>query len=134
MVWLPVPRRAPHVCDHRGVHTILIADDHPSFRACARSCAEEEGWRVVGETSDGASTLAEVERLRPDIVLLDVQLPDMSGFEVASRLTGNGGGPVVVLISSRDSADYGELIERSGARGFIPKADLTGAAVAALVD
>ncbi len=117
--------------------TMFIADDHPSFRACARTCAEEDGFVVVGEAGDGAGTIAAVERLQPDVVLLDVQLPDMSGFDVASVLTQNGSKatrPLVVLISSREASDYGELIEESGARGFITKAELTGAAVSALLD
>jgi len=66
-------------------------------------------------------------------VLLDVQLPDIDGFEVASRLTGNGNGPRVVLVSSRDRLDYGSRIEESGASGFIAKAELCGPALAALL-
>jgi DNA-binding NarL/FixJ family response regulator len=106
--------------------TVLIVDDHPSFRASARVLLEAEGFDVVGEAADGASGLAEAGRLRPEVVLLDVQLPDTDGFEVAGRLTNGGGGPAVILVSSRDSSDFGPLVTRSGARGFVPKAELSG--------
>lgn len=122
------------LCDDSVVRTVLIVDDHPSFRASARAILEADGWDVIGEAADGASALAAVEKLRPDVVLLDVQLPDLSGFEVcAACCRRNGSTPAVILVSSRDAADYGPLIERSGARGFVPKAELSGDAVAALL-
>ncbi len=80
---------------------------------------------MVGEAADGASALTEAGRLQPEVVLLDVQLPDIDGFDVASRLS-NGAGPASVLVSSRDSSDFGPLVARSGARGFVPKAELSG--------
>jgi DNA-binding NarL/FixJ family response regulator len=107
-------------------HTVLIVDDHPSFRATARTLLEAEGFDVVGEAEDGATALDEAHRLRPELVLLDVQLPDIDGFAVAERLSISGNGPAVILISSRDSSDYGPLVARSGARGFVPKAELSG--------
>ena len=116
--------------------TVLIVDDHPSFRASARILLEADGLSVVGEAADGASALAEAHRLRPDVVLLDVGLPDMDGFRVAEALTGRNNGsapPAVVLVSSRDSGDYGPLVARSGARGFVPKAELSGARVTDLL-
>jgi len=67
------------------------------------------------------------------VLLLDVQLPGVDGFEVAARLRDGGAGPAVVLISTRDRADYGPRVDRCGARGFIHKADLSGAAVRALL-
>jgi DNA-binding NarL/FixJ family response regulator len=115
------------------MHTILIVDDHPSWRLCARETLEAEGFDVVGEADTGASALDAAARLRPDVVLLDVQLPDMTGFDVAGQLTASGNRQAVVLVSSREEADYGPLIERSGARGFIAKADLTVAALEALL-
>ena len=108
-------------------------DDHPSFRATARVLLEAEGFDVVGEAADGASALTEAGRLRPEVVLLDVQLPDIDGFDVAARLTGNANSPVVILVSSRDSSDFGPLVTRSGARGFVPKAELSGDRVQALL-
>ena len=114
--------------------SVLIVDDHPSFRSCARALLEAEGFLVVGEAEDGESALRAAAELRPDLVLLDVQLPDTDGFDVASRLTsdGDGAAPAVVLTSSRDGADFGSLVTRCGARGFVPKAELTGAALTAL--
>ena len=82
---------------------------------------------------DGASALTEVRRLRPELVLLDAQLPDTDGFAVAAELTRDGDGPVIVLTSSRDAADFGPLIAESGARGFVPKAELSAAALAAFL-
>jgi len=113
--------------------TVVIVDDHPSFRASARAILEADGFDVIGEAADGASALAAVNALRPDVLLLDIQLPDMDGFAVCDRLGVNGATPDVVLVSSRDAADYGSLIRDSGARGFIAKADLSGKAVAALL-
>jgi DNA-binding NarL/FixJ family response regulator len=121
------------VCDHEYVTTVLIVDDHPSFRATARALLEAEGFDVLGEASDGRAAIEAAEELRPDIVLLDVQLPDQTGFDVASRLTGDGLCVGVILVSSRDGSDYGPLVEESGALGFVPKAELSGDRIAALI-
>lgn len=112
---------------------VLIVDDHPSFRSGARLLLEAEGHEVVGEAVDGSGGLDAARRLGPDVVLLDVQLPDIDGFEVSSRITAVEGGPAVVLVSSRDGADYGSLADRSGARGFIPKSQLSGASIEELL-
>ena len=109
--------------------TLLIVDDHPGFRALARKLLEAGGFQVVGAAADGLGAVAVTRELRPDVVLLDIQLPDIDGFEVASRLADRRPGTVVVLTSTRDRADYGERVERCGARGFIPKAELSGAAL-----
>jgi DNA-binding NarL/FixJ family response regulator len=112
---------------------VLIVDDHPSFRASARSLLEAEGYEVVGEAADGAEALRASAQLRPDWVLLDVQLPDMDGFEVARQLAAGDDPPQVVLTSSRDGADYGACIAESRARGFVPKAELSGTALTLLL-
>jgi DNA-binding NarL/FixJ family response regulator len=116
-----------------SVTTVLIVDDHPGFRASARDLLAAEGFDVVGEAPDGESALTAARELHPEVVLLDVQLPDIDGFEVTSRLMADGVAPQVVLVSSHDCSDYGSLIERSGARGFICKSELSGAAVTALL-
>jgi DNA-binding NarL/FixJ family response regulator len=114
--------------------TVLIVDDHPSFRATARLLLEVEGYDVVGEAEDGEHAIRAEAELRPDLVLLDVNLPDTDGFVVATRLTqGRDDAPTVILISSRDSSDFGPAVTTSGARGFIPKAELSGDTVAALL-
>ena len=111
----------------------MIVDDHAGFRATARKLLMARGFDVVGEAADGAHALEAAAQLRPDIVLLDVQLPDIDGLEVAARLTANGSGPAIVLTSSRDLADLGLVRERCPVRGFIPKAELSGAALEALL-
>ena len=113
--------------------TVLVVDDHAGFRSRARLLLAAEGYEVVGEAGDGATAVAEAGRLRPDVVLLDVQLPDADGFDVAARLTANGDAPAVVLTSSRDWSDSADLIARSGARGFVPKDQLSGQAVGELL-
>jgi DNA-binding NarL/FixJ family response regulator len=113
----------------------LIVDDHPSFRATARALLQAEGYDVVGEAENGVGALRRARDLQPDVVLLDVQLPDFDGFEVAARLTGQDGSKIeVVLCSSRDGSDFGPLVAQSGARGFIPKAELSGAALKAVLE
>ncbi len=100
----------------------------------ARALLASEGYEVVGEAADGRSALEAARELQPEIVLLDVQLPDIDGFEIASLLAVNGSSPAVVMTSSRDSSDFGSLVEESGARGFIPKAELSAAALSALLE
>lgn len=113
---------------------VLLADDHRLLREGLRRILEgTEGIEVVGEAEDGESALEAAARLHPDVVLLDVQLPGIDGFEVAQRLTANGSRAQVVLVSSRDGSDFGPLVEQSGAAGFIPKAELSGQAVSNLL-
>jgi DNA-binding NarL/FixJ family response regulator len=114
--------------------TVLIVDDHATFRASARLLLESEGFEVVGEAEDGGSAIEQTTALAPDVVLLDVQLPDIDGFEVASRVTHADRAPAVILISSRDGSDFGPMIKASGARGFVAKADLSGESLRALLD
>ena len=114
-------------------HTVLIVDDHAGFRASARSLLESGGFEVVGEAETGEEAIALARELQPAIVLLDVQLPDLDGFEVALRLTGDEDPPAVVMTSSRDSSDFGGMVARSGARGFVPKGELSGPALEALL-
>lgn len=112
--------------------TVLIVDDHSGFRTFARALLEAEGFDVVGEAADGASALALTRALAPTLVLLDVALPDMDGFAVCDALLEDGPGPAVVLTSSRDVSAYRRRLKRSQARGFIPKSELSGPALAAL--
>jgi DNA-binding NarL/FixJ family response regulator len=113
--------------------TVLIVDDHPTFRATARMLLEAEGYDVIGEAPDGMTGISQAGSLHPDLVLLDVNLPDIDGFDVAARITGAADAPAVVMTSSRDPSDFGPLVRRSGARGFIAKGDLSGDAIADLL-
>ena len=136
-LWSSVLRtaRCLCVCDYQRVPpTVLIVDDHPSFRASARAILEADGFEIVGEVADGASALSAVDDLEPQLVLLDIQLPDMTGFDVCAALeTRNGSAPTVVLVSSRDVCDYGELVAESCACGFLPKAELSSEAILTLL-
>lgn len=113
--------------------SVLIVDDHDGFRAFARALLESEGFEIVGEAGDGASALQAVQRLGPDLVLLDVQLPDLDGFEVAKRLAAAERAPAVVLVSTRDAASYRRRLAETSARGFISKGELSGAALEAVL-
>jgi DNA-binding NarL/FixJ family response regulator len=115
------------------VMSVLIVDDHPSFRASARRLLEAEGFDVVGEACDGRGAIAAAQELQPDLVLLDVQLPDLDGFEVAARLADLGLPSAVILTSSRNRAEYGSLVTETSVRGFVPKAELSGAVLTALL-
>ncbi len=112
---------------------MVIVDDHAGFRSSARALLEAEGFDVVGEADDGGSALTVIDLLRPHIVLLDIQLPDIDGFEVAERLAGAGDPPAVVLVSTRGASAYRRRLAQSPARGFIAKSELSGNALSALV-
>ncbi len=113
------------LCDHSNMRpTALIVDDHAAFRASAKTLLQDEGFQVIGEAEDGRSGLELAGALDPDLVLLDVALPDLSGLEVAERLAESRS--KVVLVSSRDPRDFGARFRRTSAVGFIPKDDLSG--------
>jgi DNA-binding NarL/FixJ family response regulator len=113
---------------------LLIVDDHAIFRTKARSLLEAEGYEVVGEAADGASALSLAQRIRPDLVLLDVLLPDADGFEVAKGLAQLDPGTQTILISTRAREDFGGLIEASPARAFLSKAELSPSRIAELLE
>lgn len=113
--------------------TVVIVDDHAGFRRMARRMLEEAGFDVVGEAADGESALSSVATLVPQVVLLDIQLPDLDGFVVARRLAESGSSAVVILTSTRSASDYGARLARTSAIGFIAKSELSGPAVAGLL-
>jgi DNA-binding NarL/FixJ family response regulator len=115
------------------METVLIVDDHAGFRGRAREMLESEGFRVVGEAPDAASAITAAQQLQPDIVLLDVRLPDLDGFEASKRIAAVNGAPAIVLTSSRDFGDMHGALAECAACGFIPKAELSSAAIRALV-
>ncbi|MGI8658837.1 MAG: response regulator [Candidatus Limnocylindria bacterium] len=113
--------------------TVLIVDDHSGFRSWTRSMLETEGFPVVGEAADGASAIAMARALRPELVLLDVMLPDTSGLLVAKQLAGLPTPPRVILVSSREASDFGDVVGHSQALGFISKPELSGPRVRTLL-
>jgi DNA-binding NarL/FixJ family response regulator len=128
-------RRSRTGCRDRtmeGVGTrLLIVDDHAGFRRLARRVLELGGYEVVGEVADGLGVLAAVGALRPDLVLLDIALPDLDGFAVAEQLAALPEPPAVVLVSSRPGSDFGMRIDRAPVRGFLAKEDLSAPTLAA---
>jgi DNA-binding NarL/FixJ family response regulator len=108
----------------------VIVDDDPSFLATVRLLLEAEGFAVVGEALNGLDGVAAATELAPDIVLVDVNLPDIDGFEVVERLADGVGAPCVVLTSIRSAADFGDLVETSRAHAFITKGEISGEALA----
>jgi CheY-like chemotaxis protein len=112
---------------------VLIIDDNPDFRRVARQLLERHGFVVVAEAETGFSGIDQAKQHRPDLVLLDVQLPDIDGFEVAERLSRLDVRIGVILTSSLDRSDFGALVARSSALGFVPKAELSASAVEALL-
>lgn len=108
---------------------VLIVDDHAGFRASARALLEAAGYTVAGEAGGATDAVAAAHRLRPSFVLLDIELPDGDGFEVAEALAALPDPPVVLLVSVRDRPSYRRRVESSAARGFIAKDRLTLAAL-----
>jgi CheY-like chemotaxis protein len=111
--------------------SILIVDDFATFRASARGLLEAEGFVVVGEAENGVDAVRLARDLEPEVVLLDVHLPDLNGFEVAERLRELESPPIVILTSSRD--DYRSLVASSSARAFLRKDELSGPALASVI-
>jgi DNA-binding NarL/FixJ family response regulator len=114
-------------------HTVLIVDDHAGFRGSARELLEAEGFDVIGEAADAASAIAAVRELHPDIVLLDIQLPDANGLKVSEQIAFGNGQPAIVLVSSRDVSYLAGALEECPACGFIPKSELSGSEIRRLL-
>ena len=114
------------------MRTVLIVDDHDGFRRAARAALVAEGYDVIGEAATGAEALVSAPRLRPDLVLLDVQLPDTTGFTVAEELVADGRN--VVLISSRPASEYRQRLATTSAAGFLSKEDVSRVTIERLLD
>jgi DNA-binding NarL/FixJ family response regulator len=112
---------------------ILLVDDHAEFRADARALLELAGYDVIGEAADAASAVDATRHLHPDVLLLDIQLPDRDGFTVADELAAGPDTPQIVLISSREADDYGSRLQSANVTGFIHKSDLSRASIDALL-
>src|SRR6266536_3099640 len=112
---------------------VLLVDDNSDFRTVARQLLERHGFVIVAEAETGISGIEQAQEHRPDLVLLDVQLPDIDGFEVADRLSRLDVPVDVVLTSSLDDGDFGALVAHSSVLGFVPKAELSASAIEALL-
>jgi DNA-binding NarL/FixJ family response regulator len=113
--------------------TVLVVDDHGGFRSCVRELLGAEGFEIVGEAADAASGIEAARALRPDVVLLDVQLPDFDGIMASKRIAALNGRSAIVMTSSGDLADFAGALAESPARGFIPKSELSGQAIRRLL-
>jgi DNA-binding NarL/FixJ family response regulator len=113
--------------------TVLIVDDHEAFRTSARALLQADGFDVIGEASGGMEAIEAVSVLRPEVVVLDIQLSDLDGLAVAARLAEAPDPPAVVLVSGREAATYGPRLRQTPARGSISKSELSGKALAALI-
>lgn len=107
----------------------LIVDDNPGFAASARRLLERQGITVVGVASTGDEALRRVGELRPDVVLVDIDLGGESGLELAGRLNRQDLGTRIILISSHAEEDYRDLITASPAVGFLAKDILSARAI-----
>lgn len=113
--------------------TVLVVDDHAGFRRSAAALLAADGFDVVGEAVDGEGALEAVDKFRPDVVLLDIQLPGIDGLALTERIGVGPGKPAIVLISGREPSAYGQRLRDSLARGFVAKSALSGAAIRALL-
>jgi DNA-binding NarL/FixJ family response regulator len=115
------------------LRSVLIVDEHAAFRAFAGLLLGADGWDVVGEAADGAEAITATAALAPGVVLLDIQLPDRNGIDVARQLALIPAAPCVVLMSARAASEYGEVLRTAAACGFLAKHELSGGALSALV-
>jgi len=107
----------------------VIVDDDEDFLEAAQALLERDGVTVAGVAHNSAEAVQRAEALRPDVVLIDIRLGRESGFETARRLADNGHSAALVMISTHAGEDYADLIAESPATGFLPKAELSAAAI-----
>lgn len=115
------------------MRSVLVVDDHAEFRTSVRALLEADGFTVVGEAATGAEAIRAADDLAPDIVLLDIRLPDLDGISVAEAMAALPLPPEVILVSSRDRSVYGTRLTQARARGFLAKSDLSGPALRGLL-
>ena len=112
----------------------VIVDDDQAFLAVARALLEREGLAVAGVATSSAEAIKHVRALQPDVVLVDISLGRESGFDAARQLVSNGHSARLIMISTHAEEDYADLIADSPAIGFLPKADLSAAAIRRILE
>jgi DNA-binding NarL/FixJ family response regulator len=107
----------------------VIIDDDEMFLSVARALLEADGLTVAGVASSSAEAVRQVDALRPDVVLIDIRLGGESGFDAARQLAADGRAAALIMISTSARQDYADLVAESPAHGFLPKAELSAAAI-----
>lgn len=116
-------------------HSVLLVDDQAAFREIARGqLAADETFLIVGEAADGGGAIEMTGRLRPSVIVMDIQMPDMNGIEAARHILRHDPSVRIVLTSMGNDAEYEPLAREIGACGFLPKRDLSPSKVHALID
>jgi DNA-binding NarL/FixJ family response regulator len=103
----------------------FIVDDRPSFSEAARELLTDQGIAVVGTATSAREAIQRVQELRPDVALVDIDLGEESGFDLARRLAADGSAVRVILISTHDEREFAKLIESSPTVGFLAKTELS---------
>lgn len=116
-------------------HSVLLVDDQETFRDIARDqLATDSSFLIIGEAADGTGAIELTSRLHPNVIVMDIQMPDMNGIEAARRILKDDPSVRIVLTSMGDDAEYGPLAREIGACGFLPKRELSASSVHALID
>ncbi len=116
-------------------HSVLLVDDQETFRDIARDqLATDDSFLIIGEAADGTGAIEMTEKLHPSVIVMDIQMPDMSGIEAARKILSEDPSVRIVLTSMGDDMEYGPLAREIGACGFIPKRELSPVTVHKLID
>jgi CheY-like chemotaxis protein len=119
-------RRRPNCDPGTGMPLrCLIVDDRPSFSEAARELLTDQGVAVVATATSSSEAIQRIQELRPDVALVDIDLGEESGFDLARRLAADGSGVNVILISTHDEREFKKLIESSETAGFLAKTELS---------
>ncbi|MEJ2263101.1 MAG: response regulator transcription factor [Anaerolineales bacterium] len=106
-----------------GIRTLLV-DDNPEFlEAAKRFLTSDEQLKIIGTALSGQEAIKKVKELNPDLVLMDLAMPDMNGLEATRQIKNESGAPHVVILTLHDTPEYREASDSVGADGFIPKSD-----------
>jgi len=112
---------------------ILIADDHPTIRETVRAILNDQpGFEVVGEAQDGEQAVSLAESLKPDVIVINVTMPKMSGFEAARRIRAHFSDCAIVILSSNKDRQFIAEARKAGANGYVEKSNADGQLIQAI--